>query len=163
MERKVLVFDSNNRISELPSGDTFSVPGSAQMVFSAANANAGTINKGQVVYTKSDGGVDLARANASGTTEASGLVADATIANGATGLIQSNGNMTMDTEDWDAITGQTGGLTPGAYYIVDPDTAGKMIPRNTATITAGEFIALVGKALSATEFKIEPAEAQART
>lgn len=80
------------------------------------NDNAGTINKGQPVYIKSNGNIDLADADAASTADTTiGLVADATIATTATGAICTYG--VVDGFD-------TSGLTAGALVYVATGAAG---------------------------------------
>lgn len=145
-----------NRMGGVPSGGILNAAVAGKETAEMENSSGGNITWLQTVYVKSDGTVAPARANASGTAEAAGLVAQPTIANEAEGTIQTNGRIEADTEDWDAVTGQTGGLSPGKFYILSPDTAGQMIPIDSDTITAGQYITVVGKALTTTAFKIEP-------
>ena len=58
------------------------------------------------------------------------------ISNGLSGVIATGGPLTASTAQWDAITGQVGGLTPNTRYYLDPTTAGKLTI--TAPITAGQ-------------------------
>jgi hypothetical protein len=60
-----------------------------------------------------------ANAGAAGTKGVLGLVIDAAIAVSATGRVQTAGLVTFTTAQWDSITGQTGGLTPGTLYYLD--------------------------------------------
>ncbi|MHC4121381.1 MAG: hypothetical protein ACYSWO_28240 [Planctomycetota bacterium] len=117
------------------------------------NDNASTINIGQPVYVKSDGDVDLAKADAAATTKVAGIVADTSIAAAATGVIAVGGMLTATTTQWDAVTGDTGGLTPGATYYLDPDTAGKLT--DTAPTTELDYVARVGYAESTTRLVID--------
>jgi len=50
------------------------------------------------------------------------------------------------------VTGETGGLTPGAVYYLDPDTPGNLT--QTAPTTTGDFVVRVGRAISATAMEI---------
>jgi hypothetical protein len=63
-----------------------------------------------------------------------------------------DGFLTATTGQWDAVTGQTGGLTPGALYYLSVATAGKLTL--TATETVGEFVERVGKAVSTTRMEV---------
>lgn len=148
--RKPLVL-INNRPQECPPEDTLDAQVGEVDIVNKVNGNAGAITICQPVYVKSDGNVDKARANASGTARVLGLVKDASVSASATGAIQTDGLFVATTTEWDAVTGETGGLTPGAEYIVSPDTAGNLIQRESATIDAGEFIVPVLLALSTTE------------
>jgi hypothetical protein len=112
----------------------------------------------EAVYTKSNGAVDLARANAAATTEVAGLVSDTAIANGTPGLIMLDGIMDGTVSQWDAVLGQTGGvgLVAGTIYYLDPATAGRLTA--VAPTTVGQFVVRVGRALSTTkmDLMIEP-------
>lgn len=116
------------------------------------NDNAGTINIAQPVYVKSDGDVDLAKADTAATTNVGGLVADPTIATTTTGVIATRGILTATTAQWDAVTGDTGGLTPGSFYYLDAATAGKLT--KIPTETTGEYVAQVGQAVSTVQLVI---------
>lgn len=126
--------------------------GGASLEVSKTNDNAGTINIGQPVYSKSDGDVDLARANAAGTAEVLGLVSDTTILTTAAGDIQTAGTLTATTGQWDAVTGQSGGLTSGAVYFLSAATAGLLT--TTAPTTVGQLVTRVGIAHSTTKMEI---------
>jgi hypothetical protein len=152
-QRKPLVIGSNNEIEELASGDTLDASVSEVDVISRTNDNSGSITIGQAVYASGAGEVDLAQANASSTAWVLGLVRSTSIATEASGLIQTDGVLAATTEQWDAVTGGSGGLTAGTEYILNPDTAGRISPRST-TIDAGEYVVPVGRALSTTELEI---------
>jgi hypothetical protein len=138
---------------ELPSGDT--LPGSftESYVVGMTNGNAGSIVRGAPVYVSGADEVDLAKADASGTRRVLGLVADASIAASAVGNVQSDGVVTATTAEWDAVTGQTGGLTPGALYYLSADTEGELT--TTPPSGAGEYIHVIGHALSTTELDLQ--------
>lgn len=150
--RKPLVI-TNGQIEQLQAGDTLNATVSEVDVVSKTNDNAGSITVGQPVYVKSNGNVDLGRANAQGTTQILGLVADASISASASGIIQTDGILAASTGDWDAVTGETGGLTPGAVYYLDAATAGKLT--QTAPTTTGQFVVKCGLAISTTEMDID--------
>ena len=143
----------------LTSGDTTHAPSSDAVISyvasqvgsgttaSLVNDNAGTITIRQVVYIKSNGNVDLARANAASTSlNGLGLVAAATIATTASGLV----TVSPGTR----ITGFSG-LTPGAAYFLSDATAGALTT-TAPSATVGNVIRQVGYALSATEFVFLP-------
>lgn len=117
------------------------------------NDNAGAIVIGMPVYVKSNGHVDKARANVYATVEVFGLVKDTIILPGAAGMLQTHGTLLATTGEWDAVAGTTGGLTSGKVYYLDSTVAGKMT--GTAPTTAGQFVARLGIALSATQFDID--------
>lgn len=69
--------------------------------------------------------------------------------------VQTQGVLTLTTEQWDAITGDTGGLTRGVpYYLVPAPDDGLLT--TTAPTDSGDFVVRVGIALSATDFLILP-------
>jgi hypothetical protein len=107
---------------------------------------------GQAAYISSANHVDLAKADSSSTTYVIGLVSDPTIATGASGGVTLAGVLTATTGEWDAVTGQVGGLTSGSTYFLSDATAGSITP--TAPSTTGHFVAPVGIAMSTTDLKI---------
>jgi hypothetical protein len=149
--RKPLVINGG-QIEQLQAGDTLDASVTEVDVVSETNDNASPITVGMAVYAKSDGDVDLARANAQGTVQVEGLVADASIAAAAAGFIQTDGVLVAATGDWDAVTGGSGGLTPGSAYYLSAATAGLLT--TTAPSSAGQFVVRIGLAISATEMDI---------
>jgi hypothetical protein len=147
MLKKPLVITAG-QIEQLQAGDRVASP----TIFNRLNANAGPIIIGTPVYVPGDGSVDKARANATATKDVLGLVADVSIANGVPGAIQSDGVLAASTAQWDAVTGQSGGLTPGSIYFLDSATAGKLTV--TAPTADGEFVCRIGLATSTTELEI---------
>lgn len=114
------------------------------------NGEAGAIAIGRAVYSSAAGAVKLANANAAGTTTVVGLVKDVSIASSAAGAIANSGFLEATTTQWDAVTGQTGGLTFGATYYLDNTTAGKI----TSTPPASGYVVAVGVAMSTTKMAI---------
>ncbi len=124
---------------------------SSDSVFTSLTNNQGsTVNIGQAVYTDGTGTFKLARADASGTKDFIGFVNPTTITNGASGNIITDGAVTATTGQWDAVTGQTGGLTAGAKYYLNETTAGKITTTSAATGWSVE----VGYAMSTTKLLI---------
>lgn len=146
--RKPLVLN-NGELEQLQSGDQIA----QATVFNQTNGNANTIVIGTPVYANSTAGeVDEAQADAAATKDVLGLVAQTSIAAAASGAIQSDGVLEATTGEWDAVTGDTGGLTAGAKYYLDAATAGMLT--TTPPSGAGEFIAMVGTGLSTTQMEI---------
>ena len=145
--KKALVI-TNGQIEQLQTADRLASP----TVFSRTNANAGALVIGTPVYVAGAGTVDKAKADAAGTKDVLGLIADPTVATGQPGTVQSDGVLTATTAQWDAVTGQTGGLTPNTTYFLDPATAGKLTP--TAPTADGQFVCQLGLATSTTELEI---------
>jgi hypothetical protein len=118
---------------------------------SFTNGEVSSIAIGRAVYCSAAGSVRLANANAAGTTVVVGLVAASSIASSASGAIANAGFLTATTSEWDAVTGQTGGLTFGATYYLDNATAGKI----TSTAPGSGYIVAVGVAMSTTKLAIQ--------
>lgn len=100
----------------------------------------------QTASSEEVGLVDKARANATGTASVAGLAAGV----GNTGdncHTQFAGPLTLTTAQWDAVTGGSGGLTPGAPYYLSAATAGRITA--TAPSAGGQFVTQVGIAMSA--------------
>ena len=116
------------------------------------NDEAGSVVIGAPVYVNGDGTVLKAIADAIGTSEVLGLVSDVSIAASASGRVLTDGKLTATATQWDAVTGQTGGLTAGDIYFLDPTTAGKLTI--TAPTADTKVVARVGKSLSATVLEI---------
>lgn len=80
-----------------------------------------------------------------------GLTAEA-IADASTGVVQTSGLISALTGEWDAVTGDIGGLVPGARYWLDT-LSGELT--QTPPSADGEVIAPIGTAKSTTEFVID--------
>lgn len=145
--KKPLVI-TNGQIEQLQAGDNLT----SKDLFDRLNNSGGALVKGTPVYVPTAGEVDKAKADAASTKDVFGLVADTSIADTASGGIQTDGVLSATTAEWDAVTGQTGGLTPGAIYFLSATTAGMLT--TTAPTTDGHFVCRVGLALSTTELEI---------
>ena len=150
--RKPLVIVSG-QIEQLQSGDTLDATITDQEIVSATNSNAGALTIGMAVYIDGNDSVDKAQADASGTKDVFGLCADVSISAAATGDILTDGILTATTGQWDAVTGQSGGLTAGSRYYLDPNTAGLL--STTAPTTVGDYVVPVGVALSTISMKLD--------
>ena len=110
------------------------------------NATAQAMPFGTPIYAVGVGdNSDLAVANDQLKAVVTGLVADLSV--GASGAMVTEGPLTAaDPNQWDIVTGRTGGLIPGAAYFLDPDYPGRLTP--VAPVTSGQFVARVGVAVS---------------
>lgn len=115
------------------------------------NSTGGTIPPGTPVYASAAGVLSKSKADASATADVDCLAFDS-IANATSGQGQSVGFMTLTTAQWDAVTGQTGGLTANAHYYLDPATAGKIT--TTVPTTVGQFLVHIGRAISTTQMRL---------
>jgi len=140
------------QIQQLQSGDSLDAVVTEVDIVSRVNSNASPIVIGAPTYPDGNGSVDLAQANASGTVEVLGLVQETSIAAAASGYIITDGILVATTGQWDAVTGETGGLVAGTVYYLDASTAGKLVI--TAPTSAGQYVVRVGKGLSTTEMEI---------
>ena len=111
------------------------------------NNEAATTVAGSVVYSDGNNTFKKAIANGAGTSDVTGLVL-ADISAAGSGNVNTGGEMVLTIAQWDVITGQTGGLTPGAKYFEDNATAGHM----TSTPPSSGYLLPVGKAISPTKF-----------
>lgn len=150
--RKPLVISSDGHIEQLQSGDSLDAPVAGGSIVQVTNGNAGPITLGQVVYLDGADSVDLARANAVGTSSPIGLVFDASIAAAAVGGVQIDG--IISSANWTSVIGATN-LTAGTEYFLDPDTAGRMTATPPQPSDVGEFVVSLGRAFSTTDFRIE--------
>lgn len=115
-------------------------------VVTATNGEAGAIAIGRAVYVSASGTVRLANANAAGTKNVAGIVYDASINSAASGAVSVSGSITATTGQWDAVTGQSGGLTAGSIYYLSNATAGAL----TTTAPSTGYVCPIGLALSTT-------------
>jgi hypothetical protein len=116
------------------------------------NASGSALKPGNAVYLSGSLAVSKAIANSYATAGVIGLASGASLSN-TNVLLMSFGYLTLSTTAlWDAVTGQSGGLTVGALYFLDPSTAGNI----TASFptTPGQVNTLIGKALSSTKMFI---------
>lgn len=128
---------------DLPSG----------FIFTAINGEAFTINICEPVYISNNDTVKLAKADALGTSEVLGLIDYGNFGTGINASIRMAGVLETTTGNWDTVTGDSGGLTVGDIYFLDPDTAGRLT--TTAPTTTGDLVVRIGEALSTTKLRIE--------
>jgi hypothetical protein len=151
--RKPLVI-VGNQIQQLPAGDVLDVPTTGAMELTLTNAGGVSAVIGAPVYISGNTAFQLARSNAAATARTIGLVATSpSIAAAATGVVALEGPLIATTAQWDAVTGQTGGLTAGSAYFLDAAAAGKLT--TAAPTTVGQFVAPVGTAIDTITMMIE--------
>jgi hypothetical protein len=78
-----------------------------------------------------------------------GIATGAGVVGGGPVPVQYLGPVHLTTAEWDVVTGETGGLVPGARYFtghVEPGTLSR-----TTSIIPGDFIVFVGTATSPTD------------
>lgn len=117
------------------------------------------VNDGQILAAlaapTSEGGVyPAALATTLAGASVVGLRRFTTIPDGAQNIIvATQGQCSGNPEVWDAVTGQTGGLTPGAYYFLSDATPGHLTTTPPATI--GHYVMKIGLALSSAEMLLQ--------
>ena len=116
------------------------------------NADSSTAPLGSPVRAADNDAFVAAKAGSQFETMVIGLVKDASIAASASGNVQTDDVLVATTVQWDAVTGQSGGLTPGAVYYLHPTIAGRIT--STVPTAVGQFVAPVGIAVSVTELEI---------
>ncbi len=150
--KKPLVLGADGRINQLQAGDTLGIVSETGQLSQVADA---TLIAGNAVYQSAADHVNKGRADASGTTFVVGL-AVAAIISAASGLVQYDGILALTTGQWDAVAGTTGGLTFNTTYYLDPANAGKIT--SVCPTTVGQYIVIIGKAVSTTELAIKISE-----
>lgn len=149
--RKPLVIISG-LVQQLPTGDTLDAPVSEVDVIALTNGSSSAATIGTPVYISAANTFQPSRANAALTAKVLGLVRDASVAASSQGIVQTDGVLAATTAQWDAITGQTGGLTSGATYFLSAAVAGKLT--TTAPTATNEYVLAVGEAISTTTLEI---------
>jgi hypothetical protein len=110
---------------------------------------------GTPVYVTAAAHVDLAIGTVRPLTQTIGLSTTTTGA-GAPATIQTQDHLVLTTLEWDAVTGQVGGLTPGAIYYLDQATAGMlMITAPVGAAPASRFNSRIGIAVTNTRMDIQ--------
>lgn len=118
------------------------------IVSSLAEADS-QIKIGNLIYLKSDGHMDLAKADNSSTAQAVGVaIEDANAAEACSYITEGQ----VERGDWTTIADVVS-LTPGVSYFSSAATAGKITA--TAPTIVGQYVVRVGRAISATKLDIE--------
>lgn len=142
MIKKPLVL-ADGEIEQLQPGDSLlPAPNSLALV----NGGANDLYICTPVYVSASDEVDVA--DSGSLPNVIGIVAESILMT-ASGAVQTDGKLTATTAEWDARTGQTGGLTPGAtYYLGDWGDVVSTPP------TAG-YLTRLGIAINSTDFEIK--------
>lgn len=148
----------NGETKQLQPGDAINVPSTGSNNIPLVNDNGTAAVIGCPVYSSAAGHFNKANANAAATSNVIGLVAEASIANGASGQVATDGVLTLTTTQWDAVvTGGSGGLTFNVDYYLDVNT-GKLCTAAASFIasnTAGNYLVFIGRALSTTDLEMD--------
>lgn len=149
--RKPLVIVSGV-VRQMAAGDVLDVQLNEVDFITANNGELAAVVIGMPVYVSAADEVKKALADAIGTSEVVGLVVDVTVEPDDPARILTDGRLAATTAQWDAVTGDVGGLTAGSIYYLDPTTAGNLT--TTAPTSDTEVVARIGKALSTTILEI---------
>lgn len=115
------------------------------------NGESVAIAIGRAVYVSGNNTVKLADASNIATSNVVALVATPSIAGSATGSFAVAGVLTATTTQWDAATGQSGGLTPGATYFLSNTVPGRI---TAAPPTISGNVVPVGVAIGTTKLRL---------
>lgn len=125
--------------------------------FQAVNTSPATMTRGMPVCIQTADGT-IKRARALGTAEnigkIVGLLFDATVPVGVLGRSKTSGYFQATVAEWAVVTGEPGGLTPGALYWLGGDFAQMRKTWPDPVIYPNPWIIEMGVAISATEFVI---------
>jgi len=134
--------------------DTAQIAGSRQPQFGTYNPIASvSLPVGTAVTPLSIGGrVGPANAGSIVSAATSGLVVTPGV-EGHSVNVRFSGLVTLTTEEWDAITGQEGGLFAGSTYYISDTVDGRIT--FTRPTTPGRFVTQIGLALSHTDFLVQ--------
>lgn len=100
----------------------------------------------------SDGLAIPGRGNVEATATVLGLSVIPGIA-GNNALCQMNGPLELTTQEWDAVTGGSGGLVRGSRYFLSTSVEGRITA--TQPLSSGQFLTVIGIAFSATTMFIQ--------
>jgi hypothetical protein len=149
---KPLVVSPTTGLKEqMQADDILGIPVTTTQLYPVTNGeSATTLIKGMAVYISGASTVKRGRANALATATIIGLLYDTTLAAGAAGYIQTDDIFIATTGEWDAVTGDTGGLVPNTNYFLDSASEGKITKTPPDTSVVGNCNTYIGLALSAT-------------
>jgi hypothetical protein len=148
-----LVIDPTTGLTRrLAAGELLTATLTVSPVISLINGeSSATVVCGTPVYSSAAGSFKRARANALATAKVIGLVKDTSLATGASGLVQTDSIMTLTTGQWDAVTGETGGLIFNGTYFLDSAADGKL---TRTPVTGADINTYIGSAMSTTDMDI---------
>lgn len=139
----------NTRPRDTPTTTT-GIDGAMQTLTSAEST---TMTLGTPVYVSGEGACMRAVANSRARGTVVGLVAISELLPGIAGAIRNSGVLRGATAQWDAITGDTGGLVPDAFYFLSL-TAGRLSRSPLPSSSRGSVNTVVGLATSSTDMKL---------
>lgn len=127
-------------------------PGGSTLTTTFVNADAVPLVPGMPIANFGPGAIKRGNATSTALSRILGIVTvGAGLALPAT--VALRGLVTLTTAQWDAVSGQVGGLTAGALYFLDI-VAGKISA--AAPIALGQSVVLLGIATSPTDLDLDP-------
>lgn len=148
--KRPLVLGANARLELLQPGDELFLGVYNPHTFMFQNMSGVDLLAGTPVYCDGSS-VFVSSASSSITAHVSGFLTEDT-ADGSQSKIQIDGIITLPTNKWNAITGQTGGLTSGSYYFLS--TVGGKVTVTAPNGPANTFCLKVFRAVSSTVAEI---------
>jgi hypothetical protein len=109
------------------------------------NGESDSIRIGQPVYISGENTCRLAKADGEDKIRVCGLVKSVAINGGNVGAIAIRGSLEATADQWDAVTGEHGGLLSGADYYLSSVPGGLT---RSAPLSVGQFVVPVGVAQS---------------
>lgn len=107
---------------------------------------------GTPVYISATNTCQPARADTLATANAIGLCRELVIEPEFVGFIQTADTLSATPEQWDAVTGETGGLRPNQIYYLSPGGGLTRIPPTSP----GQYLLALGRAITVNDFYIDP-------
>ena len=121
---------------------------SVQIVSVTNGESSAALVKCTPVYISGNSAVKRAQANASGTATVIGLIFSGSVIADASGLVQTDDTFEATTDEWDTITGDTGGLVFNTHYFLDASNPGKLTKTVPDQTISGNYNTHVGLAMS---------------
>lgn len=121
--------------------------------FAALNGESGVMRAGTPSYVSAPGVMRAGQA----TVLAAAIVAAVPVADippSSTGYFLPLGGLALSVAQWNLITGGTGGLNSGSIYFLDTAAPGLIKPYPPGS--AGQYVTLIGQAMSPTLLLIQP-------
>jgi len=144
---------AGDNVSVASTNSTITVNATESSLFKLTNNTGGTLSICKALYCGGENQANAALATAYSSAKVIGFATES-ISDSSDGTIQSNGTLTATTGQWDAVTGDSGGLTPGTTYYLSNTASGNIT--STAPTGSGNYITKVGDALSSTTLLIIP-------
>ena len=138
------------------------VASTAPLSISLVNGDTAALSKGQLVYIAANGQALLAsRLAADNAVVIKGVVRAIALENvavAASGQFAVMGLVSLTTSEWDAVTGESGGLVAGQNYHLGGTAGGLSHDIEVSPLAEGDIYLEVGFAVSPTQLLFKPAQ-----